>query len=582
MFEFYDRKLYFLFNFDIPNLRGIELKREIMAKLANVYPGNIDDHIIQIRKNYVKKGEYLVFVLDKNTGNKMLPLSPLFIQSVFAGKTAKILYIDNSWIEYISLENGTLKFSTVKPRDSLKLNEDIKELCGTESVLTLCCNSDDKVLLSSHFTDRNIQFIDSAVEKRKISPYKISLFTKKSPIIKLRKAIAYISIMIILAVLSLLLYGQRKDEFERINQQKIEQEKLQEVKRLEQLELKRLDELKKQYQEIISSKIATPFDIASVIADCSQSETRIQTATFGGGYFQIEGFTHDSLVLLSMFENNRYVSNARLHQVHPVDNREAFTISGTVNIGTTIPDNSLLSLSEQIDKMEKILAEELSYASSEMQLSPSEVGDAIKKLFLNSGCTVNSYQFMNEQNITEVEYILRGPGYSFFSALYEINTKHRMWEVRSVQIRNLYPFNTLDIIVRIRTEYYQPKNYKISDTYNEELNIYPISKISRNYYIEPQQHFIAELDIEQDPVPEILEPEPQQEESINVENVPWLEYVGTINEDSNNKYIYLKNTRTGEIIKLDQANEGNFRYIMSQTNELIAYIDDHIYEIKRR
>ncbi|MCL2881018.1 MAG: hypothetical protein FWF29_12315, partial [Treponema sp.] len=78
MIEFYDRTSYWLFIFEIPHIRGKELLSAITIRLSGVYPGNINDCNIQIRKNGNKKGSHLVFVLKQNAGKTMLPLFPLF------------------------------------------------------------------------------------------------------------------------------------------------------------------------------------------------------------------------------------------------------------------------------------------------------------------------------------------------------------------------------------------------------------------------------------------------------------------------------------------------------------------------
>jgi hypothetical protein len=574
MIEFYDRTAYWLFVLEIPHVRGKELASAVKFKLSSLYPGNVNDCNIQIRKNGAKKWSYLVFVLDKDTGNTMLPLSPLFVQYVYARKTANILYVGKKWFDYVRIEDGAIKSSTVKVRNETVLLYDVKRLCSAETDLVIYCDKTDKALFTPLQENNNIRFLDSQAELKKIDVHKISLFTEKSPVIKRRRILAVAAILSLLIAGSWLLYQRSKNENEHSAQLRLEQEQLQKTALERQQETQRLSELKIQYQEIIASKTATPFDIATVIAECADQQTRIQSATFNGNFFQIEGITNNSLNLLHRFENHRLVSDVRLHQVHPAASRDTFTLSGTVQT-ETIPIDESLPLKEQIATLESLIAAETNFTSSETQLSPSAFGEAAKALFSKWGCTVNSYQFMNEPQKTEVEYSLRGSGSGFFNALYEIKTTRRLWDVHLTQIRNLYPRNMLDIVVRIKTEYHHTKTGDPNTTPPEPGNPYPVANISRNYFVPAPVSRIPTVPVIREQAPAVTVP-------ARAERASWLEYVGSVNDNSGGRFIYVKNTRTGVMLKLENLNEGNMRYVAGPSGSIIAYIDDQIYEINRR
>jgi len=573
MIEFYNRTSYWLFILEIPHIRGKELLSAVNIKLNSLYPGNISERNIQIRKNGAKKGSYLVFVLDKNTGNEMLPLSPLFAGYLYAQKTANVLYVGKNWLDYVRIENGVILSSTVKIRNEDMLLDDVKVLCGENTDMIVYCDKNDSELLTPLQENSNIQFIDSKAELKKIDPHKISLFIEKSPVIKRRRIITASAVLFLLLLGSWMLYLHRKNENELNARLRLEQELTQKDAIQKQRENQWLSELKIQYQEIISSKTATPFDIAAVIAECADQQTRIQSATFNANFFQIEGLTGDSLGLLSRFENHRLISNVRLHQVHPAGNRDTFTLSGTVQIETESVDETL-PVSEQITILENLIAAE-NYASMETNLSPSAFGESVNALFSKWGCTVNSYQFMNEPQNTEVEYSLRGTGNGFFNALYEIKNAHRLWNVRLTQIRNLYPRNLLDIVVRISTEYHPPKTNNADAAPAIAVNPYPVANISRNYFA-PAPVSRTPAETATVVLPPIVAPD------IRTERVSWLEYIGSIYENNERRFVYVKDTRSGEIFKLGQNNEGDMRYAASTSGGIIAYINGRTYEINRR
>ena len=572
MIEFYNRTFYWLYVLDIPHIRGKELVSAVRIKLNSLYPGNIDECNIQIRKNGSKKWSYLVFVLNKNTGKAMLTLSPLFIQYLYAQKTANALYVDKQWLDYIRIENGAVLSSTVKIRNNEVFIEDVNALCGAETNLAIYCNKNDKEKLSQLQENNNIQFFDNQTELKKIDAHKISLFSDKSPVIKRKRIIAAAAALFLLVTFSWLLYQHRKNENELNTLLRFEQEQAQKTALERQRENQRLSQLIQQYQEIIASKTAAPFDIAAVISECADQQTRIQSATFNGNFFQIEGLTISSLGLLSKFENHRLVSDVRLHQVHPFGNMDTFTLSGTVKMETASVDESL-PVSEQIITLENLIAAEKD-ALSETQLSPSAFGESVNALFSKWGCTTGSYQFLNEPEKTEIEISLRGPGSGFFNALYEIKTSRRLWDVHLTQIRNLYPRNLLDIVVRIKTEYVQSQTGGTNTAHGGNIDPYPVVNISRNYFIPSQTPATQRtVSIEQTP---IVTPPP------GMERAPWLEYIGSVYDDDNGRSIYVKDTRTGEIMKLGQSNEGNMRFAATPSGGIIAYINEHTYEINRR
>ncbi|MDR2965498.1 MAG: hypothetical protein LBU88_06960 [Treponema sp.] len=575
MIEIYNRTSYLLFTLDIPNLSGGELKSAIKIKLNSLFPGNIEERNVKIIKNGSKKWSYLVFVLNKETGSTMLPLSPLFVQHRFSKQTVNALFIDKSWLDYTCLENGAIKSSTVKIRNEDSLLDDVKNFYNKETGLTIYCDKKDKIFFESISDYENIVFFDINEELSKTDVHKISLYSEKSPVVKLKRIGAAAVLLILMVTGTILMHEHQKMENERNALLRIEQERLEQERITRQQELKKLEELKTQYYEIISTKTTTPFDISAIISDCAGAQTRINSATFNGNFFQIEGIAANSLELLRKFEEHRLVRNARLHQVHPSNNRDTFSLSGTVLVEAVIIDNDILSISEQIFILENLIGEETDEETMKYPLSPSSFGQAINALFRKWGCTVNSYQFMNEPYRTEVEYSIRGSGNGFFNALYEIKTRNRAWDVHLTQIRNLYPRNLLDIVVRIRTEYHplDTENATFAPASTESAVPVPVASISRNYF---------------PPAPTAPRNPAAREQPVvvqlpsRIERVAWLEFIGSIRDHNDNNFIYIKNTRTGDVVRLVQSNEGNMRYNLSSSGSFIAYIDDNIYEINRR
>ena len=576
MTTLYNRASYWLFVLEIPHVRGKELLSAVKIKLTSLYPGNIADCVIQIRKNGSKKGSHLVFVLNNNTGAEMLPLSPLLAQYMYANKKANILYVDKQWLEYISVENGAIVSSTVKARNEATQLDDVRALCGTENAYEVYCYENDKVFLAALQDNANIDFIDFRLALKKVDVHKISLFSEKSPSKKRQRFFFAAFAALLFVLFSIQFYQHHQRENERAARMRLEQEQLLKEAADRQRENQRLLALRSRHQEITAAKTASPFDISAIIAQSAEPRTRIQSATFNGNFFQIEGLTNNPLALLRNFENHSLISDVRLHQVHPSNNMDTFTLSGSVRPQTSFIDESL-PINKQIILLENLVALETNSTLTHVRLSPSAFGEAVHSLFRRWGAAVSSYQFLNVPHYTEVEFSLRSSGNGFFSALYELQTRYPLWDVRLTQIRNLYPRNMLEILIRIRTPYSDIENNSNDLTQNTFLNQPPIVSITRNYFIPSPAPLPLppEPKVIKEPIPIALPPPPVQQAS-------WIVYIGTVREDDDIKYMHFRNTRNGALLRLSNRSEGNMRYSISGIGNIRAYINDTIYEISRR
>jgi len=574
MTDFFDRTSFWVFVIDIPHLHGKELLSAIKIKLGSLFPGSLEDFNIQIRKNGVKKDSYLVFVLNKDTGKEMLPVSTLFVQYLNAQKDASCLFLHKTYLDFIQIQNGKIISSVVKARNDDTLIEDIKLFFADELSIIVYCEEYDKDLFTNIDENIQIQIIDIGTELKKLDIHKISLFAERSPIV-LRKRILLAASLLSLVILgSFLIYQNHEYEKERMASFRLEQEMRQKEEMERRKELQLLEELTNRYNEIIKNKTATPFEIALVISECSNNQTRIQSATFNRNFFQIEGLTNSSLGLLQNFETHRLVETARLHQVHPFGNRDTFTLSGTVSPYSQTVDKDI-PVREQISILKYLIAIETENLFSGAQLSPSAFGSQVNALFTKWGCRVISYQFMNDPQKTELELSLRGTGSGFFNALFEIKSNYKLWDIHLTQIKNLYPRNLLDVIMRIKTEYVntKPETNNFTET---NITQNSVASISRNYFLrEALPRAQMQTSIVQQPVL----PPPV---TVRGERASWLEYVGSIQIEGEGRYIYIKNTRTGAVMRLSQHTEGDMRYAVNTQGGIIAYIDEHIYEISRR
>jgi hypothetical protein len=154
--------------------------------------------------------------------------------------------------------------------------------------------------------------------------------------------------------------------------------------------------------------------------------------------------------------------------------------------------------------------------------------------------------------------------------LQEASLEDYGWEFTLVQIRNLAPQNALDVVFRIKanTIEFNSTGSFASGEQNESATPLPIPRISRNYYVAPA--------IPQAAAPVYAAPPPAR-----IEQAAWLEYLGAVDDNILGASIYIKNTRTGGVLRLRLADNGDMRYRILSTGNIEAHMDGRIYEIRR-
>jgi hypothetical protein len=568
--EIYDRTKFSVFVFEVPRLKGRELREAIRFKLVGMYPETPVNENIHVIKNGKKKWSYLVFVLE-HAEKKLLPLSTLFIQWYFSKKDASVLYIDKNWVEYVSIEHGCIMQNAVRRRNDEQLFEDISLQFGnTINSITVFGYEKDHVLFLDRQDNYTYSFHDINRELRTINVHNYALNRYLSPSIQRFRVISIIAITLFTTIFSFIMYRNHLQERERRAQEYREHEysRLNEERMKKEMDL--LAERMAAYQELTANKIPGPFEMASIVSECLDNATVIRSATFNGGFFQIDGSGRNALLLLQNFEKNGRVREARLHQVHPENGRDTFTLSGAI-IPFIETVNAMASIKEQIAALEMLIGRE---KSREEPMSPSEFGDAVAGILLKWKCLVTGFQYLAEGEAVEIEYTLRGTSANFFGFLREISD-HASWEIPMMQIRNLYPVNNLDIVFRIRATYSPPANMAFMMENHDMPNPYPVEHITRNYYAGPVFNAVRIQPVEPQTILPINAPQ-------RTEQALWLEYIGLVKREDNEPMLYVKDTRADRIVRLILSDSGNMRYHITENGIIIAYIDGRIYEINRK
>ena len=569
------RTSYSLFILDLPGFRGNTLKNAIHNYLIGLFPDNLADRPIVIKRNSRKKGSHLVFVLEPGQPRKPLPVLTLFIMRYFKRKNARVLLIDAAYAELILIENGALIKSEVKMKAALDLSNDIFRFFGDKTEkLDIFCNQIDLPLINSAEHKYNITIHELDKEFSSLPRHSYSLYEQLSAAKRLQKCFLGLAVLLILTGTGGGIYRYREINREETSRVRILEEKQKQRDAAERQDRERLFELQERYRLLVENKAAGPYETIDVISRCMDTRTRITHISVKDGFFQMEVLAPDSLEILKAFENSGKIGNPLLQQIHPEGNRERFTISGTV-----LPEkekiNSFLAVKEQIKLMEALIKKEELSAARQENFFPSAFGVNIRGLLTKWNCSINSYQYMTAGNSREIEFSAKAASANFLGFLREASANNKGWIFTLVQIHNLAPQNAVNAVIRVKAETIIENGELAVEPYTE----FPVSGMSRHFYVAPPPPppvIIAEV-IEEIPPPPLVELPPEKPE-----HVSWLEYIGAAGDDTGRQFIYVKNNRNGAIIRLDDTVESENRYSITAIDAIAAQIGGKLYEIKKK
>jgi hypothetical protein len=570
------RPSYSLFIMTIPHLRGKELRQAVQNHLVGMYPGSLENKSIAIKKNGHEKWSYIVFILEYGADKNLAPSSTLFLAYYFTGKSANAVYVYDNWVEFALIEKGKIISSIVKLRNDIEILSIAPQIFDNNAEnIDIFCKSEEAHFFDGALFHGKIVLHQIDQELNSVNAEKIYLFDKFNPGRKRKIILFALLILSATAAGGLALYERHKsllEEADRIIKLQ-EQQKLQ--SEAEKRDLLLLTELRQQHNEIVKNKKTGPFEVAEAIALSLDSQSGIISATIQDGFFQLEANAQDALEILKAFENNRRIRSPMLQQAHPLNGMERFSISGTV-----IPEieaiDQYLPIGEQINQLKERIQDYENSQNDKIKESPSNFGVNIRSLALKWGCRINSYQYLNAQEGKEIEFSVQAPSNRFFAFLQEASQGNNGWVFALVQIRNLAPQNALSVVFRVRAETIIDNAFEPAPDMaalsrdNEPISV---ARISRNYYA-PAPYVPRQT--ADPPAASPAPPLPRREQAA------WLEYVGTISDNDNRQYIYVKNTQTGLLLKLAEFGEGDMRYRSLSSGNFEAQMDGKLYEIRRR
>ncbi|MCL2706418.1 MAG: hypothetical protein FWE72_09460, partial [Spirochaetaceae bacterium] len=574
--NFFPRIDYSVFVLHIPRLTGKELYQAICYKLKMIYPGNLNDFEIIIKKNGKLKGSYVVFIITKDLPKKPVPISTLMLQQLLKGKTATAFYVDSDHIEIIKIEQGAINESIIKRAENISdISTYIKTYCSNKVPIEIFCDKNNLQNLvqdlKAFMNNENINFRSIEDSIKEISFDSICLYNQYNP---RKKYIKISSFIFSVAVVLIILYGlyQYKIALEENNRQ-VREEQLYIERKLqnEKNQKEKLLNLEKEYINLIERKRLKPFEILNAVSSSLDKNVLIISLTVKENNFQMEALALDSLKILRNFENNKQINNIKMNQIHPDQGRERFTINGTV-LATRyyVAEDNIIE--ERIKLFEALIHEEKEQSYGE-GFTDSIFGMSIRDILRSCNCLIKSYQYLGYGNEKEIEFSIQASSRNFFNFLKIASLPLYNWDFSIVQIRNLLPRDTLDVVIRIRADFDTDNSNSLKTIPEKEIEKIEkeIAEIARNYYIaSPKLVARREASVV------------AKEQGITRrEFISWLSYVGRVGDANGAHYIYMKNTRDSCILKFEINGSSDMSCKFLDSGNIEVVMDNRVYEVKK-
>jgi len=572
--NFFPRINYSVFVLQIPQLRGKELRLAVCYKLKMLYPGDLNDFEIIIKKNGKLKESYLVFVVPKDLPKKPIPISTLLLQQALKKKTATAFYIDNSFIEIVKIEQGAISESIVKGVKNISdICSYIKTYCAKEISVEIFCDNNLRDLvhnLKTVLNNENIIFRDIAGAIKKISFDSICLYNQYSSRRKYEKIGFAVFAFIVIFLTANGLYQYKIITEEKNWQQKEEQIYIERRLQRELAQKEKLSNLELEYVNLIERKRLKPFEILGVISSCLDRSVLVLSLTIRENNFQIEALANDSLGILRNFEENNQISNLKMNQIRPEQNRERFSMNGTV-----LPAKHYVSedyiIEEKIKIFEVLVQKERSQRAAD-RLTASIFGMSVRDILRRNNCFIKSYQYLGYGNEREIEFSIQGSSRNFFNFLSLASMPSYNWDFSLVQVRNLFPRDVLDIVIRIRGDF-GADNSCSKTVFENEITIIEkgVVEIARNYFVAPQRAAIRQNESAPARAPE----------RPGKELVTWLSFVGIVGEVDGGNYVYMKNARDNRMLKFKVDGTGDMSCRILDSGNIEVIFGNRMYEVQR-
>lgn len=524
---FIDRTACSVFCLRVPKVHGKKLRKAIAYKLVTVFPDDIDEFDLDIRRN-CDRGSYLVFVVPKGLAREPSYSSTLTVRNRMLYESGTVLFLHGSWIEVVVLASGAVEDSYVQQATPETIVDQVKELSPeNEENPFVFCRKELALRLVSDNAANAARIL--CFEDLRLSITRDALFPSRNKLLRRRRALEW-SLVFFFLIGMFCLFGSFHHEHRQkavaAQRQRSALEKA--VAERRALETKR-DELEKSLAKLVEGREVSPFAAMSAVSAHLDGNTRIVSATFKSNYFQFESLSRNSLDTLSRFELDGMFENVSMRNLESSKGLDRSSISGSI-ISRSKPRERDVDIARDIELLQGFIELETRRNEYPPYRSKSAYAMAAKDLLEKNGCRITNFRFIESAMGDGIEYSFSATHGNAIRFLGVASVGSGRFEIVQMQIRNPDHGNIMDLTVQMRLSISTSESLKVCDHANDLGEYEGVNSIAKNYSA------YAGGSVRKQPVlaaPAVLKNEVAAKELS-------LEYVGTIAGFDGNRYIFAK------------------------------------------
>lgn len=312
-----------------------------------------------------------------------------------------------------------------------------------------------------------------------------------------------------------------------------------------------LESLEKKYNDLYKNRKTSPYNVIELIHKSIDKKASVKTLSITGNDFVLEAEGKDSTVVLSAFEQDGNIQNAGIQHIIREAGKDLFTLTGTVTLPFEEPEPTL-SMEEKIkfylDKNEAMML------SENLTASQSEYINDTRNLLRKCSLEPTAIQNMNAENGVQSEYTVYGNILSLMDFLYQANEKNISFSTIRIQQQEKETLSTFRIKLPPSEE------SKISPS---ELQEFSPNEVARTFRKTQQKSAVQRQH-------KAVIPQQKTQAERDIKAASFLSFIGQV-KNGTQITAYIKNKRTGEILKVPFTEEG----------KLFVTIDSETYEVKQ-
>jgi hypothetical protein len=566
------RPEYSVFPLELPAFSRKEREQAVANRLRGEYPGTLDEQTVVVLPN--GKGRYLAVVMAPPGDADPVSLSTLALRRLRRKGRRYCVVAVPGWIEYVRLENGSVVSSAVSGWDGEPLETALagqagerfahREEDGPQVVEVFCEPPYRREELSAG--PLSFRFISLETALGKVSRASYSCFPGRLAAVRRRRLAAAalsFSAAVVLAFVVRGWYAERQAA----RQAERERSRLaaEEAARYE-AGRQGLAELEAAWREQAEGEPVTVYETLEILASCLSPSVRVVQATVKEGGFQLEGTCADALAALKQLVEHERVA-CTIQTVIRDAGGERFTAAGTVSrtlpagIDAYPPEKRRSFYEAELARFRERQALRAEHAAA--------AGETVLGLFERNRCTVQRIRYLEAEGGWILEASVNASGMQLVRVIGEAAGRYP-FRVTAVQTRNLG--GSIEAVVTFFVR--GPGGVRREGEYEEHPSAGRIAALYGTAGTGPvpvQPALPAAV-----PAPAAPEPPPVPRNPRAAD----LEYVGFIGTGDGARHVYVKDLRSGDLLRLTEGAE-NYGYVLSGTGTVTARIDGALVEVRR-